>query len=426
MISLIFIIEMTTFVILYSFKCRRTKNYIHIDLIFLLAYILITSAYFFQKNITNNVSGMFFVRNYVEKTVLITFGGFISYVIVCIFMEITASNKNKVFVIGSNKKYIKRYYKVSLFLCIIITFLNIGMYIVNDTFTKARGEGQFEVGNISMAIAQLSIFQLLLLLILVQLSYLMYNRISKEVLILLATIFVVAFILGERLIIVLSILGIVIIRNSCKKIKFKTTFLILVVGAIFNYIVTNIRIMSKAKGILSNVCSLEFGIIDIIKGICETLACSDIDTLITSLYVNSDKLLYGKSYLGSLVNVLFPKTIFRFYFFEPINVTFRKQFYSKITTVGYDFTMVSESIMNFGVLGPAIIMAILSFVVFKLSRNLNINDIFMPLKILIIMRIMFALRTDSNGIIKIIVYSSIFFMILIFIVGKNKLVKKQV
>ena len=88
--------------------------------------------------------------------------------------------------------------------------------------------------------------------------------------------------------------------------------------------------------------------------------------------------------------------------------------------------MVSESIMNFGVLGPAIIMAILSFVVFKLSRNLNINDIFMPLKILIIMRIMFALRTDSNGIIKIIVYSSIFFMILIFIVGKNKLVKKQV
>lgn len=423
MVTWIFISEIVMFIIMYYFKSKKEKSYIHLELIFLLAYILVTSAYYFQKILTNNQNGVFIVREYIDKTVLITFGGFISFIIIFAIQEHCIKRKKGFYELSSNSKFIKRYYIISLIVCFAMTFISIAVHIQNGSFIKQRGIDQFNVSKIEMIVSQFSLFQLVSLFVLIQLSLTLYKKISKAVVFLMAIILISSFILGGRLIIFSGILGLLIIINSFKKVKKKTIGIVLAAGLVINYIITMIRIMRRSNGILSNILSLKYGVLDVIKRVCETLACSDIDTLITSLYVNSDKLLYGKSYLGSFINMLFPKSIFGFYFFEPINVSFKKAFYSNITSVGYDFTMVSESIMNFGILGPIIIMGVMAVIMWRLSRNIDKNDIFMPLKVFILMRLMFALRTDSNATIKSIVYTSIFYFILLFISGKSKLVK---
>lgn len=417
---IIILIEIFILIILYLYSIKNNKNHFSPEFIFLVFYILITSIYYYYVMISE-VNLRFFIKDNYLLLMFLTFSGFISYVLIYIYM-FKKKNKFRFWTCENLFKKSKKYYYTTLLISLVLILLIIGYYYYSGRFFQIRGKNQFNKTRIESLILSSQVFITMILFSLTHASLLFKSKISKSVKLILFLYIVFGIFIGSRTIVFFVIFGVLYILSKFKDFNYVSLIKYFFIGLFGNLLLLNLRSHSRPIDTLSNISNI---ITDNIRIVLNKLilgfAASEIDTLIADIYIYGERqLYYGYSYLGTFLNALFPKSIFNIYFVEPPGLLFRKEFYPKMSDHGYGFTMISESIMNFGVLGPIIILSLASYFLFNLVNNTDAYDIFLPIKTLVIIEILFLLRADFNSFIKSSLYSFIFFIFILLISGIYK------
>jgi oligosaccharide repeat unit polymerase len=149
---------------------------------------------------------------------------------------------------------------------------------------------------------------------------------------------------------------------------------------------------------------------DAIISVIAPLAGFEVFTQVISLVPSVEGFMYGKTYMQSLVGLLFPKFIFgELVSFETPAFWFHRIYSPYTTGHGFDFSMLSEAYINFGIFGIAAFV-IIGYLVGFLSKVImhSRNSFFVFAALYILAVLIVGLRNDSNAMFKNAFYSVMF------------------
>lgn len=425
MITVTFVVEIAICCALYYARVKKTKESVHPELIFLMMYCFVTSGYYFAKTSTGDFGGRFFAPEMVQRASAICVAGFASYLITYLVKTNIIRRALPIWEANVSSSILYRNYVIAAIFSIGILLIYVYLSFASGAMLVARGANQFSKSKATDLVLNSRMFACLGILVCTQLSLVLYGKLSGLAISLVVIACIVDFVMGGRMTSFFTIFGVMYIYDTFKPVRLSYLLVTTLCGLVINYIITTIRIMGPRIDMFSNISSISYSFADLFRRFLLTLSATEIDTLIVGLYGDTGKLYYGYTYLGSLFNALFPKTVWGFYVLEPLNVTFRNRFYADLTSMGYDFTLVSESIMNFGCWGPAVIMIFVALLLCSVGRKTAIQDVFLPLKTMIISRTLFALRSDSNSFLKSVLYLSLFYILMLLISGVTSIKKAK-
>lgn len=408
--------------IIYFNRYKKTMRTIHIDLIFLFTYSMITTGYYYIIDKYQMMS-RFLIPSLINKTALISFWGFLGYVFIIIVMS-QNTKKNRVWDIGNDKELYK-IYRIMLTLGYIAFSMHLIRLVSSGTFTLTRGISVHNNNRLNLIISSFSIIIFFSIYLSTQASLILFGKISKLVKILILLRVILSVILGDRSGSIFIILGVLFIYERYTSISYKKLLVMTLLGSLINFVTVTLRGLGTPSQFFSNIKKINLDILDMLIKMPTTFAATKIDTTIFRDYaINTNNLKYGATYIGSLLNVLFPYRIFGFYVSQPMSLFFKSNYYPDIRNHGFDFTLVSESIINFGIFGPLIVMMIISYFLYNISNKTGINDIFLSYKIVVINRLFFTLRSDSNGFFKSLIYYFVFYILILIFLG-FRIIKKD-
>lgn len=147
--------------------------------------------------------------------------------------------------------------------------------------------------------------------------------------------------------------------------------------------------------------------VDALISLIAPIAGFEVFTQVISIVPSSESYMYGQTYLNSAIGLLFPRFIFGedFYHYETPAYWFLSVYSPYTIGHGFDFSLLSELYLNFGMVG-LVALTVAGYFVGYLSRQiLHSSDEFKVfISIYLLTAFVIGLRTDSNALFKSIVY----------------------
>lgn len=131
-------------------------------------------------------------------------------------------------------------------------------------------------------------------------------------------------------------------------------------------------------------------------------------TAAMSVYPSEAPFTYGRSYAESLANLAAPRFISGRYLFVTPSNQFRELFYADVTGFGFDYSLAAEGWQNFWFFGTFLAYFVAGCTLnatFEMSRTVRERTSLWPLLHLqTTLAILWGIRTDSNGLFKLMIY----------------------